>query len=198
MKYIVLDTETGGLDPMFCSLLTAYFAVTDEQLNVLDTLDLKLKETDDPNTNYYYVTEKALEVNKIDLRTHSKDAVTYKAAGTLLYNFIKKNSNDGAEKLIPIGCNVAFDIKHICKEIISQGSWEKHCSYRVEDIGSHIRLLQRNGLLSKSMPGSLSKTAEYFGIDSSLAHSASGDVELTIKVLKELEKVFKQNTSGNI
>lgn len=192
MKYIFMDVESGGLEPTKnnLSLLTAYFAVTDENLNVLDTLDLYLKESDNPKKNVYHVTEGALEVNKIDLRTHSKRAITREKGAELLYNFLSQNSTMGGDKLIPVGCNVKFDIQFICERLVNEGTWEKFCSYITEDVGSHIRFFQRNNLLPKSMPGSLSKVSEYFGIDSTFAHSAKGDVDMTIAVMTKLEELL--------
>lgn len=87
MKYIVIDTETGGIG-RDVSLLSAYFGVLDENFNLLDELELFVR----PDNHIYQVTAEALGINKINLVEHEKKAVTYKEAGTKLFNFIEKNS----------------------------------------------------------------------------------------------------------
>jgi oligoribonuclease (3'-5' exoribonuclease) len=46
MNYIWFDTETGGLNPKIHSLLTAYFAIVDKDLNLIAELSLQLKPSD--------------------------------------------------------------------------------------------------------------------------------------------------------
>ena len=92
--YIPLDTETGGLDPKTSDLLTIYIAVADENFQILDELDLKLK----PDGDRLPVTEPgAMKVNGIDLQKHLADptTITYSEAknriSAMLKKYLKKN-----------------------------------------------------------------------------------------------------------
>ena len=85
-KYLVLDCETGGFEGT--SLLTFHFDVLDKDFNTLDSLSLFLR----PKDHIYKVTAEALTVNHIDLIEHEKKAITYQEGGTLLFDFLQKNS----------------------------------------------------------------------------------------------------------
>ena len=180
MKYVALDTETGGFEGT--SLLTAYFMVFDENFNELDNLYLEVK----PDDGLYVVTGQALTVNGIDLKTHDKRAVTYKEAGSKLYNFLNSNSILGSTKLIPVGHNVIFDIMKIQEFLMSKNTWNKFVSYRTLDTGTIARACIAAGLLPGDVSGSLSSIAEHFNVDSSAAHTADGDVLMTVQVLEKL------------
>lgn len=185
MKYLALDTETGGFEGT--SLLTAYFMVLDENFDELDNLYLELKPDDDK----YVVTAQALEVNKIDLKLHDKRAMSYKQAATKLYSFLNGNSIMGSTKLIPVGHNVVFDILKIQEFLMSKATWNKFVSYRTLDTGTITRACIAAGLIPSSVSGSLSSVAEYFNINTSAAHTADGDVLMTVQVLQQLLETMK-------
>lgn len=180
MKYLALDTETGGFEGT--SLLTAYFSVQDEDFNEIDSLLLEMK----PEDGKYIVTAEALRINGIDLKLHDQRAITYKEAGTKLFNFLMGNSIMGADKLIPVGHNVQFDIQKIIEFLISKGSWQKHVSYRTMDTGVIARACIQAGLIPPSVSGSLGSIAEHFGIDTTQAHTADHDVFMTMSVLERM------------
>jgi DNA polymerase III epsilon subunit-like protein len=185
MKYLVLDTETGGFEGT--SLLTAYFSVLDDTFEECDNLLLEMK----PDDGKYIVTAEALRVNGIELKSHDQRAITYREAGTKLYNFLNGNSVLGSDKLIPVGHNVVFDIMKIQELLMSKNTWNKFVSYRTLDTGTIARACIAAGLLPSSVSGSLSSIAEYFNIDSSSAHSADGDVMMTTLVLEHLLELMR-------
>ncbi len=180
MKYLALDTETGGFEGT--SLLTAYFSVQDEDFNEVDSLLLEMK----PEDGKYIVTAEALRINGIDLKLHDQRAITYKEAGTKLFNFLMGNSIMGADKLIPVGHNVQFDIQKIIEFLISKGSWQKFVSYRTMDTGVIARACIQAGLIPPSVSGSLGSIAEHFGVDTTQAHTADHDVFMTMAVLERM------------
>jgi hypothetical protein len=139
-----------------------------------------------PDTDEYVLTAKALEVNKINIKEHDKTATRYKDAKSILYNFLDTNSQGGLVKLIPIGQNVTFDILKIKSDLISSGSWEKFVSYRVMELGTVTQTCQILGLIPDEISTGLSSIAGYLKIDTSKAHTSSGDVDMTILVLKKL------------
>jgi len=186
MKYLALDTETGGFEG--ASLLTAYFMVLNENFEELDNLYLEVK----PDNGQYIVTGQALQVNGIDLKTHDKRAITYKEAGTKLYSFLNGNSILGSTKLIPVGHNVVFDIMKIQEHLMSKNTWNKFVSYRTLDTGTITRACIAAGLIPSEVSGSLSSVAEHFNINTSAAHTADGDVLMTVQVLEQLLETMRR------
>ena len=179
-QFLGLDVETGGVTPE-TSLLTAYFAVLDENLLVVDDLHLFVK----PDDGNYIVTAQALAINKINLIEHDKIAMTYKAARTPLYQFLERNYK--GEKLIPVGHGTAFDVARVKKDLISQGSWENFVSYRLLDTGNAAQFLRAAGLFPKDVSGSLGSLVSYFGIKSKgELHNARVDTLQTVSVLQAL------------
>lgn len=63
MNLLFVDTETGGLDPQKHSLLEAHFVAYKDN-EILGDLHLPI------NSMEFTVTQRALQVNQIDLRTH--------------------------------------------------------------------------------------------------------------------------------
>jgi DNA polymerase III alpha subunit (gram-positive type) len=100
MTYLAFDTETTGLYDS-CNVLTAFFIILDEDLNEIDSLDLKIKYP------FYTIYTKAMEINKINLLEHEKDAVSKADAINMLELFLTKNKKQ--EKFHIMGHNICFD-----------------------------------------------------------------------------------------
>jgi hypothetical protein len=197
---IFLDGEYGGIGLKY-SLLSLCLIVTDKQFNTIDELNLFIK----PDTGDYIVCGEALEVNKINLVEHDKIAIAYKKAGTMLYNFLSKNSNAGRIKLVPIGHGFDGDLRQIFDKLISRESWENFVSYRRLDTSVAVQFLKSCDLFSESVSGSLSSLVEYFGIalDEKMIHTAKGDTLYIIEVMKHLKEHMSNlqvvnNNTGNI
>lgn len=184
-KYIALDLETGGIGHDK-SLLTAYLAILDENLDIIDELDLKIK----PNDDIYVLTAEALNINKIDIISHDKEAITEKFAAELIYRFIKKAVHgDGMlmlphHFLTPIGHNVAFDIQFLTAKTLSKKSWDQFVAYRTLDTSTTAQYLIAKGELP-DMKASLGTLAKYYGIEFE-AHTAKGDTLATVAVMKKM------------
>lgn len=182
--YLPLDNETGGLHEDVC-LLSTYLEVVDESFNVIDSLELYVK----PNNGVYSVEAGGLDVNKINLIEHDKVAITYSEAGQKLFHFLKKNSQDGKIKLIPVGKNVMFDISGLQKHLLSKTNMEKFVSYRVIDITGLAMGLQIVGKLPADMSLSLGSLAKHFSVYDQIsgnAHEAKYDTQITMLVYKKL------------
>lgn len=93
------------------------------------------------------------------------------------------------EKLEPLGHNVGGDIRLVKENLMSEGSWLKYVSYRVQDTGVVGNFLKKQGKIPKEISGSLGSYATHFGIDNSKAHDAKGDVDMTVAVYKEMLKL---------
>ena len=178
-----LDCESGGLIPGV-SLLSMHMAICDAHFNIIDEIELMTK----PNDGHYLVSAEALEVNGIDLINHDKIALTYSAAGQELRNFIWKYSRNGAIKLVPVGKNVAGDVKWINDNLLGEKTWKQFMSYRNYDITSLVIYCKRTGKIPNDAPESLSGIAKFLGIDAEW-HTARGDNYAGIAVVKKLESL---------
>jgi len=183
MKYIAIDNETGGLGDV--SLLTSYFAVLDSDLRIMDDLYLYLKPAD----GVYRIEPQALEINGIKLSAHDAMAETSSTAGQKLFKFLKHYSNDGADKLIPLGHNVTFDVLGIHDNLLNRNTFEKFTSYRKLDTAIIAQFLKLAGKLPDEVSGSLGSLASHFEIPNDQAHDAKADVLVTIEVLKSMLKL---------
>lgn len=186
IKYIALDTEHGGFAEQ-SSLLTACFILIDKDFNIIDKLELAIK----PDKNEpYYVTAEALSVNGINLVEHDKIAVTKSIGAQQLIELLKKHTNNGADKLIPIGHNVGHDLDFIDKTLLSKKNYSKYITYRVLDTGAIAQFMRLTGKIPESVSGSLTALAEHFGIDfKDRAHTAESDTEMCIQVLKKMTEL---------
>lgn len=178
--YIAMDAETGGLDAANHSLLTIYFKVMDSEFNKIGDLSLAIK----PEDGTYRVTAKALDVNKIDLIRHDATALTPKEAGRKLYEFLNEVTNEGANKPSPLGHNVAFDINYVVTHLLDKKTWEKMVSYRVIDTATVGRFLMDAGYIPQTVSGGLRGFATFFSIEDNAAHTAEGDVDVTVDVYR--------------
>ena len=190
MAYIFLDCEMGSVDLEY-SLLSSYFLVVDGNFQKIDELELFVK----PDDGKFIVTGEAMGVNRIDLYAHSLKAKTYKEAGTILYKWLDKLTENGKVKFVPVGHGVTGDIKFITKYLISRGSWEKFMSYRVLDTSSVCQFLKSCNMFPEDVSGSLESLAKYFQInqqpgDDVNFHDAKFDTEITFKVFMALRKLL--------
>jgi len=185
--FIALDIETGGIGDDK-SLLTACFVFckkTPSGFEILDMLNLNIK----PNDDVYRVTAESLCINNIDLKEHNKIAITEREAGQKLYNCLKNwYTQAGSNKLIPIGHNVAFDIRRVTNTLVSMGSWESFVSYRVMDTCTIAQFMRLKGNLPNNLSCSLVNLGDYFKCKptSGKPHEAEYDVLMTINVLERM------------
>lgn len=192
-RYIAFDCETGGLKTDM-SLLTAYFVVLESDMTtIIGELDMKIK----PNAGgAYSITAEALSVNKIDLIEHDKTAITEGEAAQKLYAFLQEMSPNGTKKLIPIGHNVSFDEDFVAAHLMNKANWNRFVSYRKLDTGAVSELLRATGHLPTTVKGSLIDLANFFGIKLPDAHTAKGDTLATVKVLRKIIRILKEEHNG--
>jgi DNA polymerase III epsilon subunit-like protein len=198
VKYIAIDTETGGLG-IDKSLLTLGLVFADENLNEVTSSYFEIK----PNDGIYRVTGKALEINGINLVEHDKVAMTEKFVGSELYRLLHIHSNGGKNKLIPIGKQMDGDIAQIFDKLIKRDTWEQSVSYRKIDISGIMNFMQHLKLLPDFKgKGSLSDLTEHYGISNSGLHNALEDARMTLRVyqamVKQLEKINTHRYNGEM
>jgi DNA polymerase III alpha subunit (gram-positive type) len=189
MRMMAFDLETGGLTEDK-SILTAYFVVFDEDFNILDEMDLRIKPD---NGAPYIVTAQALQVNGINLVEHDKEAITMTEAKRKLYDFLKKNSDNGAIKLIPVGQNIYFDISFLNSQMLNANNWKHFVSYHVLDTAGIAVLFKIAGIIPKENKTRLTELVKLFNVTLDNAHTAKGDTFACVHVLKQMIAIVRRS-----
>ena len=191
-RFLVIDTETGGLDPRNNSLLTAYFGIFNDKFEKIGELDLKIK----PDDGKFRVTEQAMKVNGINLEQHAKEAMTETEAGIRVAEFLGAAFANAGEKLTVVGHNVHFDLNFLHNTIILSSTWEKNCDKIVLDTMIVGQFMKLAGCLPPNIPNSLGSYLEFFGIKKSGLHNAKTDAVATMSVLKHFKKYLEGTAFG--
>ena len=173
---IVIDTETGGLDPLKNAVLQVAFVASKGRQIQVDVLDAGVCEID------------ALAINHIDLDLHETKALSLHSAATLLFDFyceVKGCIPNG--KVILGGHNTGFDIAFLRRLFRDT---------RIECPFSWHRTLDTHTLLfAKYARGEIPYEAcnlegalKHFGIryEKAERHTALGDARVTRVLLEKL------------
>jgi DNA polymerase III epsilon subunit-like protein len=193
--FLAFDTETGGLKPHKYDLLTAYFAVLDENFKILEELSLKLKPTD----RLPVLDPEAMEINGIDIEQHLNDpnTIPYSEGALKLTALIKKylKKRGRYSNIISLGYNVGFDIKWIQHHLINEDSWDSMIHYKNFDVMQDIDTLKRYGWLPPTV-GNLKSAVEHFGVPKGEAHIARDDIIMTLGVSKKIRELMDSKKNG--
>jgi DNA polymerase III alpha subunit (gram-positive type) len=183
-KYFLFDTETGGIRKEM-SLLTLYGHILDDNLNILDTIDLKIK----PDDGVYHVNAQGLEINRINIVEHDRIAKPLSEVKTRFKNYICGWSLN--QKLTPIGHNVRFDVKFVKTHLLED--WDRYFDRRHIDTASIGKFLALSGIVPKLKTYSLSEMAQALMIDvnEDSRHEARFDADLTLNVLRNMTQLIK-------
>lgn len=186
-KILVLDTETGGLDPSNASLLTVGMIAADYGTGkVHDQLYLEIKH------DIYEVAAGALRVNKIkDLVKHDKSAVSCKDAVGQIVDFLEKNFKKSVP-VAPFGQNINFDIgfmKQLFKK--ANADYNDFFSYQYLDTMPILRFLAMLDVIPQSAV-KLDGARKHFNIKTKrgAAHNALDDCEATLALIRALADLF--------
>lgn len=198
MNYLLaFDTETGGLNPQKADLLTAYFAMVDEDYKIVEELDLKLK----PNDGRLPITEAgAMAVNKIDIKEHlaNPETLTYSEASKKLKAMLKRYATKKGRfgNTRAFGYNIlSFDIPWVQEYLISKDDWNDIMHYKSVDAMLAVDFLKDAGWFPPDL-GSLSTVVDYFQLPKRDAHNAREDTLMTIDVYKKLLEIMKAKKEG--
>lgn len=181
--YLVVDTETGGLDPDTHSLLTMHLTALDEDFNFIEEISIAIKH------NYYVCTAEALEKNKINLTVHHKIAIPVSEAQSELDKFLSRNY-DGKNRLILVGHNPSFDKDFLLANFDST-VWKKVVSYHMLDTVTLGLLLKLKKRITKYQSLSLEPLSKTLGIESPFDgfHTARGDVDAVRLLIKKILEI---------
>jgi oligoribonuclease (3'-5' exoribonuclease) len=186
MLLLPFDTETGGLDCRTTDVLTFYMAVMDENFQILDELDMKLK----PDEGRIPQCEAgALKVNGINVANHLADpaTITYSEAKMKLLTMLKKHVKKTGRysNLIPMGHNVPFDIGYTQQYILPKEEWEKILHYRTIDTNPIVGFFKDCGWFPREL-GNLGSIVDYLGVPRRSAHNAKEDTLMMVDCYKAM------------
>ena len=183
-KLLVIDTETGGIDPDRHSLLSIAAVVWDDG-RVAGEIEILVGEGD------LTVTARALEINRIDLVEHARRAVPPADALSQLLEFVVEHFRPElgiGEQVVLVGHNVAFDagfLRRLCR--LAGAAFPAEFSHRMLDTASVLRFLSLAGFVPASAIAS-SEAFTYFDvhIPAEFRHTALGDARATAELLTRL------------
>jgi len=175
---LVIDTETGGIDPGKHSLLEVALAVYDPVGdNILESDSWMVKEDE------YVVTPEAIQVNKISLLSLHKHGSPPEEVIQKIEQMVERNFED---KPVVVGHNVNFDINFVdCMFNRFGQSFKDLISHRTLDTAGIIRFFQLTGKIPPTVSG-LKGALAYFGIRNTQIHRAHDDCIDTAKLLSHL------------
>lgn len=177
-KLLFIDTETGGTDPASNSLLSLGLVVWKE-LEVRASLEILIDD------GVFNVTEKALEINRIDLGEHRKRAVSPTVAIRQMDEFINSHF-PGDEKIVLGGHNVNFDVNFLNAFLTRNGySYQQRFSHRHVDTSAILFYLYLTGKIKRKLTAS-QDALDYFGIAVQGRHTALGDAVATAQLFSRL------------
>ena len=173
MRYLVFDTETGGLDPLAHDLLSLG-CVASEEGQILESLEILIRH--EP----YRVSAGGMKVNRIDLVKHHEAALAPADALAAFDAFCDRNFGRGPITLL--GHNIAFDQAFLGAFLRSQGrELEPRFHHRTVDTHAFAAGLQEAGRLPKGLRLSSGALFDCFGIapEPEKRHTALGDALAT-------------------
>ena len=185
MRLLFIDTETGGIDPQKHALLSIGLVVWDNG-SIIASKEILIKQGDKS------ITQRSLNINKIDCAKHNQLAVTQTTAIKYILDFIKVHF--GEAKVTCAGHNVSFDISFV-KQMFKNNkrSFENYFSHRLIDTSSILSFLYLSGKVPYQISSS-AKAFDYYGISVNGRHTAIGDAIATVELFEKLLSTV-QNTN---
>jgi len=186
-KYLVIDTETGGLNPEKNSILSIAGVLWEPGKTVEPVFDLYVKE------HFINAEEAALKVNKIDMnKVHTADEpyVVVKK----IQNALNERLGSDRKAIQLVGHNVAFDVaftKRLYRHAGLESSYKDDFRDRAMDSCSILEFLMLSGKVDgyRASGDALFKAAGV-EIEEKDRHTALGDAVATAYALESLIKKF--------
>jgi DNA polymerase III alpha subunit (gram-positive type) len=180
--YLVLDTETAGLDANKHPILSLSLGIYTTSGNIFKELDLLVK----PDNEELTMQVGAFKVNKINLVEHYSRAWNYQSAKQLVVNLLNIGvPTDSSNKLTVVGHRTQFDLNFL-SQIITKEELKSYVDSNHIDTAVIAKFL--------GIPFTNLKTlATYLNIpyNEEDLHTAKGDRELTKKVFFTMrDKVY--------
>jgi len=185
---LFIDTETGGIQPGKNSLLSLALVVWKESKITASTEILI-------NDGVLDVTEKALEINGIDLEEHKKKALPPAEALKRFDDFINQHFPPD-EKIVLGGHNITFDVNFLNAFLAANNyNYHQRFSHRFVDTATILFYLYLTGKLKKKLTAS-QDAFDFFGISVDGRHTALGDAIATARLFSSLVGILYRDTKG--
>lgn len=185
-RLLIIDTETGGLDPIRHSILSLGATVWEEGHQIAE-IELLIAEDE------IIADDEALAINRIDTQQLKLDGLSPKDAIARLEVFILEHFNDNDQVSIA-GHNVGFDVGFLKRLYRLAGrSYKKRFSHRLLDTASIMGFLRIAGMLPIENSG-LEAGLKYFGVEvhKEVRHSALGDAKATAALLSAMIELVQR------
>lgn len=186
-KYLVIDTETTGLNPQVNNMLTMSILLCEEgNIEPIIKREFKFKYEN------YNVSVGALKINKIDLVEHDKNA--FDTFDDVIDYLHLAYIECGYNKPTVIGHNVGFDLGFIHSSI-GKEKWEQYVSYRNIDTCTIARFLSDCSII-KTNNVSLGNLVDYFELnnsDNNNLHNSLYDATKTWEVYCKMIKLLQED-----
>ena len=178
IRYAMMDTETGGFDPVDNALLEIAIIGLDEDLEIVDTLAFLVKPAKGK-----IIGQGALAVNKIDVEEAKRDGVDVEDIESRIEEWFHKNLI--FQQIMPIGHNyVRFDQKFMRVNISGYPRFfTTDCIDTLPASKDYARKER------KAIKANLGAMREEFGIQIVNTHRALDDCYVNVEVLKFLVKL---------
>lgn len=179
MERLVIDTETTGLSPLTNQVLSIgllHIESNSNSLKILNEKHILIKHDE------YNISQKAMQVNKINLKEHEKQAYSTKETCKLINDFIKQK-NLSSTKIL--GHNVSFDISFL-NNLFENEHIKYPFFHQKEDTRYLWDNLKKRKIINPLLNSKLSTIANHFNIDCSKAHCAIDDCKITAKVYQRI------------
>ena len=197
LKFLTIDTETGGLDPNYHSLFEVSFSFNTLELDAtgnytareLSHLYVKIKE------ELLHYTTRAIEINNIDVTNWT--GYSPEEASEIIDNYLGGVYQSVGENIPILGHNVAFDLSFLERlPCYNDRHCTKYFSHRIIDtssLGRMVSLVIENPIdLSKS-----NNLFDFFNLTSNNRHSSQVDVANTTQAFVSILNLLRTNLNSN-
>ena len=193
-NFVVIDTETGGVDPAIHSLLSVALVHWKPKKPPKEIINLFVNEGEN-----IYMTLPAFNVNKIKKSYVRKHGLEPKDAVLAIRGALNNTFGINREPVILCGHNVAFDIDFM-KRLYKMAGEDLNLDFehrRTYDTASILYFLMSTELIPFERP-KLDLLLNKCGIDCSIhsRHSALGDALATAEAFNALIDIYGQFKVG--
>ena len=199
MHYLGFDLETGGFDKVNHTINEAYFAIWDEEWNLLEDLHLLMKNDD----GEIHGTQEAYDITHINPEEHlaNPDTITYSEGRVKLLEMLTRHKIPKKRNHYRLlGQNIVyFDTPFMeAQGFLSEEQRKKAgVHHNSLDTTGIVTWLKEIGILPNNV-GSISSLVEYFDLPKGTAHTAKGDVHMQKDIYIRLCDLLKKSTMANL
>jgi len=175
IKYAVMDTETGGFDPVDNALLEVAIVGIDEDFEVVSKIEFLIKPGKGKR-----VHQSALDVNKIKMNVVEEEGIDVEDINEVIEEWFGKNRI--MQPLIPVGHNyIKFDQKFLRVNI--PGYSRFFSSDPIDTLVASRKYVSNSSKMTKANLGAMRTE---FGIEMINNHRAMDDALVNVEVFKKL------------